>query len=152
MATTKTAAKAAKMTRDEVKGLKPSANGKPAAREPRARKEGLRVPQIRVLQVLTKSKGPLSRSAISVKCGNKTTVVVGRAVGYSDPARRATFEQTKDGGGSPGSPCPSLLTLGYVKERELDVEGVSETVLELTPKGAKAFQALGKVVLPPLRD
>lgn len=147
---TGTKASAAKGTKGKGKG-KAAAAAKPE-RKPRARKEGLRLPQIRVLHVLSKAKGPLSRTAISEKCGNKTTVVVGRAVGYSDPAKRKAFEQTKDGGGEPGNPCPSLLTLGYVTEKELDVDGAKETVIELTAKGRKAFQQLGKVSLPALRD
>lgn len=113
-------------------------------------RRGLRIPQMRVLQVLFQARGPLSRVEISKRCGNKTTVVVGRAIGYSDPDKRTVFEQTTDGGGSPGNPCPSLLTLGYVTEAELDVDGVKETAVSLTPTGRVAASRLPK--LPPLRD
>lgn len=118
----------------------------------RASKTGLRIPQIRVMQVLAAVAGALSRGEISKRCGNKTSVVVGRAIGYSDAEKRASFEQTPDGGGSPGNPCPSLLTLGYVVEDEIEVDGVKETVVELTEAGRKAYADLGEVDLPPLRD
>ena len=113
---------------------------------------GLRLPQVRVLQVLAAAKGPLTRSKVSSRCGNKTDVVVGRAVGYSDPTKRSAFEQTKDGGGEPGKPCPSLLTLGYVTEVEVDLDGVSETGLLITDKGRRALKALGELQLPPVHD
>lgn len=119
----------------------------PASTEPHV----LSTPQLRVLRVLGAAKGPLSRSEISRRCGNKTVVVVGRAVGYSDPAKRLQFEQTKDGGGTPGQPYPSLLTLVYVVEKELDVDGLKETVLELTLAGREALEEAKTIELPPLR-
>ena len=117
------------------------------------RYDGLRLPQVRVLQVLASvARGTLTRTKISERCGNKTNVVVGRAIGYSDPEKRTAFEQTKDGGGRPGKPCPSLLTLGYVREVEVDVDGVTETGVVITPSGRKALEALGQVDLPPMKD
>lgn len=115
--------------------------------ESQLRDKGLSIPQVRVLQVLYRSRGPLTRAKISEWIGNKTQVVVGRAVGYSDPAKRQTFEQTIDGGYR-----PSLLTLEYVEEDELDIDGLIEVVVRLTPKGRAAFEALGHVELPPLRN
>lgn len=110
----------------------------------------LRVPQIRVLQVLVGMVGGLTRAKLSEVIGNRTGVVVGRSVGYSDPVKRAAFEQTKDGGGAPGKPCPSLLTLGYVSERTLDIDGVSETYVSATDAGAEALAALGDIKLAPM--
>lgn len=119
----------------------------PFAQEGQAKEKGLSLPQLRVLDCLYRSKGPLSRGRMSERIGNKTVVVVGRAVGYSDPERRAAFENTKDGGFR-----PSLLTLGYVEEVQLDIDGLIETVVSLTKKGREAFKALGPVELPPLKD
>ncbi len=114
-------------------------------------KPALRLPLVRVLKALYNAKGPLSRTRISAKIGNRTNVLTCRAVGYSDPEKRAAFEQTRDGGGSSGNPSPSLLTLGYVRERELDIDGVIEDVVELTAAGRRAYEALGNIKLPPLR-
>lgn len=107
-----------------------------AEKTERKTKTGLRIPQVRVLLVLTKAKGPLTRGKISEKCGNKTAVVVGRAVGYSDPEKRAAFRETRDGkiAGTP------LLDLKYVREKELDVDGVKELVVEITAAGKKALE------------
>lgn len=111
------------------------------------------VPQIRVLQVLARAKGPLSRLKLSDKIGNKTQVVVGRAIGYSDPVKRAAFEQTKDGGGSLGAPSPSLLTREYVREVSIEVEdGINELCIIITSEGREALESLGDIQLPPLRD
>lgn len=110
---------------------------------------GLSLPQVRVLQCLAKAKGPLTRVKITERIGNKTGVVTGRAIGYSDPEKRKAFEQSKDGGFR-----PSLLSLGYVKEYELKIpeDGINETVVELTKSGKAAFAKLGRLKLPPLRD
>lgn len=115
--------------------------------QPKSRKDGLRLPQIRVLNVLAKKGSALSRSKISQLCGNKTTVVVGRAVGYSDPVKRKAFESTKDGGFT-----KSLLSLGYVREIELDIDGAKETAIEITASGKKAFDKAGVTKMPALRD
>lgn len=114
----------------------------------------LRVPQIRVLQALATLPPGLgmTRARLSEVTGNRTGVMVGRAVGYSNPAKRTAFEQTADGGGSPGKPCPSLLTLGYVKERPLDLDGLIETHVILTDAGRQALEALGDIVLPQMGD
>lgn len=107
----------------------------------------LPLPQIRILHALSESKGPLTRARLSARIGNKTAVVAGRAVGYSDPAKRAAFEQTKDGGFT-----QSLLSRGYVEEVTLDIDGLQEVAIALTKRGRKAFAELGEVDLPPLRD
>lgn len=113
----------------------------------------LRVPQIRVLQALAQlTAGGLTRATLSEIIGNKTGVVVGRAVGYSDPAKRTAFEQTKDGGGSPGNPCPSLLTLGLVEEKEVDKDGLAVAVVSITELGRQTLSSLGTIDLPPIRD
>lgn len=133
--------------RKPIKAQKPKAPAKSGPATLTREQKELSLPQIRVLHVLAKTKGPLSRSAISNKCGNKTTVVVGRAVGYSDPKARAAFEQTKDGGFR-----KALLSLGYVREFPIDTDSGKEVVIELTAAGRKAYAKLGKVKLPELRD
>ncbi len=106
----------------------------------------LRVPQIRVLQVLVANPHAMTRGEISEQTGNKTDVMVGRAIGYSDPVKRAAFEQTKDGGFT-----ASLLTLKYVTEHRLEIEeGVFETRYNVTPAGRKALANLGDIELPPI--
>lgn len=119
----------------------------PLTVEERIRRAGLRLPQVRVMQVLAEAHGPLTRGKISRRCGNKTDVVVGRAIGYSDPAKRAAFEQTKDGGFT-----ESLLTKGYVREIPLDIDGVVENTVTLTDEGRTALGGLGILDLPPLKD
>lgn len=111
------------------------------------RDEELSIPQIRVLRALVASDGPLSRAKLSDRTGNETQVMVGRAVGYSDPIKRAKFEQTKDGGYR-----KSLLSLGYVRELTLDIDGLKEVVVELTPAGRLALVRHKDVKLPPIRS
>lgn len=111
----------------------------------------LPIPQIRVLLALLGADGPLTRADLSELIGNKTNVVAGRAVGYSDPVKRLAFEQTKDGGGSPGKPFPSLLSAGYVREEVL-VGDITETVIHLTKEGRSIAEQLQDIELPPLRD
>lgn len=114
---------------------------------------GLALPQVRVLHCLASARkgAGLSRAELSRRIGNKTNVVVTRAVGYVDPDKRAAFEQTNDGGHR-----PSLLTLGYVEEYPIDIDGVAELVVRLTDAGRKAFEALrdapGGLELPPLNN
>lgn len=119
-------------------------------RQPGTRKihDVLSVPQIRVMLALAKAHGPLTRTKLSNRIGNKTTVVVGRALGYDDPEKRTRFENTKDGGHR-----PSLQTLGYVKLLVLDIDGLLENAYELTDTGAAMIPELKLLQLPrELRD
>lgn len=111
------------------------------------KKTVLPVPQIRVLRALVGTTGGMSRAALSIKIGNKTNTVVGRAVGYSDPEKRAAFENSKDGGFT-----ESLLTRGLVAEVPLDLDGVTEVVIVLTQEGRKMAEELKDLELPALRD
>lgn len=117
----------------------------------RPNRRGPSLPQIRVLCVLAKAEGPLTKAKISSLIGNKTNVLAARAVGYSDPVKRAAFENSKDGGFR-----PSLLTLGYVAEISLDIDGVEEIAYELTDSGKAIYKKLkdeGRIDdLPALRD
>lgn len=106
------------------------------------KKAGLSTPQIRVLLALSRAYGPLSRAKLSQRIGNKTQVVVGRALGYDDPLKRQRFENSKDGGFR-----PSLLTLGYVRKIVLDIDGEKENAYELTDTGKEAIEQLGEITL-----
>lgn len=107
----------------------------------------MNTPQIRVLRTLAAAYGPLSRSKIARKVGTEAEHSVRWAIGYSDPVKRAKFEQTKDGGYR-----KSLLSLGYVRELTLDIDGLKEVVVELTPAGRLALVRHKDVKLPPIRS
>lgn len=98
-------------------------------------------PQVRVLRCLAECPGWMSKPKLCQKLNNSSTLV-GKTIGYSDPVNRAAFEQTKDGGGKPGKPFPSLLTLGYVEETVIDVEGVKETCYQCSANGRAALAEL----------
>jgi hypothetical protein len=93
--------------------------------------------QKRVLAVLARARGPMNRNMIRDTCvryGFATQWVTGviQALGPSDPAKRAAFDR-KHG-------KPSLLSLGYVEEREYDVDGVSELGVKITELGRAALE------------
>lgn len=121
-------------------------NGDREDRKLRRKREptSLSGPQIKVLRALYTSNGPMSRHALSDRCGfrDHRAAAVQWAVGYSDPAKRARFEATKAGGGSPEQPFPSLLTRGYVTETVLDIDGYREIVLDITDDGRRAYEAV----------
>lgn len=111
------------------------------------KREILPIPQIRVLLALKGVVGGLTRTRLSEIIGNKTSVVVGRAIGYSDPEKRLAFENSKDGGFT-----PSLLTRGLVEEVTLDIDGVNEVVFRLTAEGKAMLPILESIPLPDLRS
>lgn len=113
--------------------------------------DGLRTGQLRVLQFLAPYDGLATRGTIADGLGC-SDVYVGKMLGMSNPESRAAFERTKDGGGSPDNPCPSLLTLGFVREVELDVDGVTERSYEITPAGRAGLSLVKPGDLPPVRD
>ncbi len=131
MATTKTA------TKEPATKKTAATNG--AEKAPR-RKDGLTTPQIRVLRALNKAGKPLNRPALmkAVGCAALRYILV--ACGLSDPDQRAKYEQRKDWGGSPGNPRKSLITLGYVKEIDIDVDGKKERAYQLLAAGKKAAE------------
>jgi len=98
-------------------------------------KHVLRKQQAPILAALREAGQPLSRQALAEAMGYKTSGYIERWIGSSDPTKRAQLEETSLCGGSPGSPCPSLLTLGYVREEKL-VGDTTETILHLTRDGA----------------
>src|SRR5262249_14290433 len=103
----------------------------------RPRKQGLRKPQIRVLQLLNRrTVGALTRSKIATRL-HLSQVRVGKIVGRRDPKKRTAFEQTRDGGFR-----PSLLTLGLVRQVRLDIDGVTEIAIEITTQGRQALAGM----------
>lgn len=99
----------------------------------RAPKEGLRVPQIRILRALEKANKPLTRNAIVEKVtqGDSPTAT-GYSLGPTNPDLFAKYQKEC------GYPC--LLLLKYVKMHNLDIDGVKETVFEITAAGRKALE------------
>lgn len=95
--------------------------------------------QARVLAVLGRSRGPLSRTAINevlnrFGVGFVRPVAIGEAVGPSDAVARTKLEQK--------TRKLTLLTLGYVSERDYDIDGITETGLKITPLGREALDRI----------
>lgn len=128
------AAKKAAPKKAAPKKAKPSAEVEPQAETkakpaPKPRKvEGLRKPQVRILQALAKSKSPLSRSELGTKAGVDVAFCT-EYVGSSNPDIRAKNDQKV---------CVSLLTLGYVTEEKH--EDSRAVVYSITPAGRKALE------------
>jgi hypothetical protein len=103
----------------------------------------LSVAQLKVLALLATCRGPMSRTNIGDRLNKlgvgyvRAGIIVGEAVGYSDPVKRKKFEDSKAGG---SGKKPSLLTLGFLSEKRYDIDGVSELGLKITPEG-RAFLA-----------
>lgn len=103
--------------------------------------------QFRVLRGLVQTS-PCSKATLCNLIKRNPTYIAW-AVGQSDPEVRAKYEASPESPwkGKDGKPIkneqyffPSLLTRGYVKEIELDIDGVRETVYDITEDGIKAFR------------
>jgi hypothetical protein len=105
-------------TLDEIKGL-----------TPKAKKDGLRTPQVRILKALAKSDAGLTRGQIATKA--KIDPAMGHYLGASDPAKVAEYSE-KYG-------FPSLLSLKYVKAEQHDVNGKDVILYFITPQGKAAL-------------
>lgn len=122
-------AKKAKPVVEEVKPPPP----KPAksAQPPLRGKEGLRAPQIRILQALSKSKTPLNRAEIASQAPCDVASLT-EQLGSLDEAKRLVNDVKH---------FPSLLSLGFVKSDT----GESGVVYSITANGRKALEkAAGK--------
>lgn len=97
----------------------------PATRE---KKDGLRKPQVRVLQFLAKQSKPQPRTVIAEK-SPVDQAMLNSYIGSSDPAIRAKNDKAV---------CVSLLTLQYVKA-ELPAEENGATCYTITAKGKAAL-------------
>src|SRR3954453_1577457 len=89
--------------------------------------DGLRKPQVRVLEALAKSKEPLNRKEISTK-GKVDLAMLNSYLGAHDLKIRAKNDKAV---------CPSLLTLGYVTAKDSD----GTVVYSITASGKKAVEA-----------
>ena len=93
------------------KAAKPSKNG-----APRARKDGLRDPQVRVLSFL--AKGDRSRTRAEIGKGAKVDVAtLTEYIGSSDAETRKRNDQKMG--------WKSLISLGFVKEAPPEDEGIT---------------------------
>lgn len=124
--TTTTEAPAKKRPTKKVaakKAVKKVAKKGGTVRSPRAKKDGLRKPQVAVLKTLSKSSKPLSWAQICEKAGTDPSSATS-LMGSKDPATRAANDKRK---------FPCLLTLKAVKLGTPDESG--PTVYEITPTG-----------------
>lgn len=107
------------------KASKPKAKPAPAKNENKLRK-----PQAAILGVLAKAKGPMTRQAISDRAGYSSSVGVYAEIGWPDAKKRAKADKAH----------PCLITLGWVREHDLDVDGRKELGIEITAAGRKALE------------
>jgi hypothetical protein len=95
--------------------------------------------QAKVLRALKRAKGPLTRNMIGERIsstGEPTSL--GAALGRVDEEKRAALEEEVG--------YPSLLTLGYVKMTEVELDGgLSETVYAPTARGLAALEKFGPI-------
>lgn len=88
--------------------------------------------QVKFLEVLYNARGSLTRKVLSERTGCNPTNVTANALGYVDVACRTAREEKMG--------YKSLLTLGFVGMKSLDVEGREEKVYFITPEGRKAYE------------
>ncbi len=120
--TTEPASKPAK----KAKQAKPAKSVTKAA--PAPGNGGLRKPQVAVLKALKKAGRPITRAAMKEKSGG---VDISGMVGCQDAKQRKENDKKLN--------VRSLLSLGYVRYTELDIDGSRETVYEITAAGKKAL-------------
>lgn len=99
----------------------------------------MRADHLRVLTLM--SNGAWYTRAKLAKKLDAHFQIVAKSVGYRDAEQRYAFERTAGGGGRPDRPNPSLLTLEYVVETTLDVDGLKEDAVRITEKGRLALEA-----------
>lgn len=97
------------------------------------RKEGLRIPQLRILRALARSPGPVSCSRIASRASVDPAWVGDHLYGRLDPEARKRREEITG---------PSLLSLGYVQLLTLDIDGKEELCFSITPSGREALKDL----------
>ena len=95
-------------------------------------KSDLRPMQIKVLKLLSKSKGALSRGDLYLKLDRSSGL--NDVIGKNDPKKRAVADEAK---------YPSLLTRGHIRIIQVPVpdsqSGASECRYEITAAGKKAL-------------
>jgi hypothetical protein len=121
--------------------------------QPTRQPADLRLPQLRVLQVLAEAKGPITRARIASRMGYQWPTSVNDAIGSSDPQYRA--RGVRIAGEKTVSIGTPLLDLGCVSEVEVDVDGIKELGVLITDVGRQALaDGLKKYggTLPALRN
>ena len=88
----------------------------------RTRKEGLRPAQVRILEALARVDGVLSRAMIAQEA-HVSPGWLSDFVGHVDPAKRVAREAHTG--------IVSLLSLGFVCERILDIDGKKERAYQI---------------------
>lgn len=124
-------AKAPKAKKTAKKVAKKTAKKGKTAKAPRAKKDGLRKPQIRILQCLAKAKAPFSRAQIAEKAPCDVAWL-NSWIGSRNIETRAKNDQA-------GFLC--LLSLALVKEHQAK-DGQRGVAYEITAAGRKAISAL----------
>lgn len=120
----KTATKKATKTAPAKKAAK---KGAKTETKPREKKDGLRKPQLRILAALAK-RDNLTRAQIAEKAPVDVATCVEYIGSHDDAIRLANDEKH----------FPSLLTLGLVKAKQVDVEGRNVIQYSITAKGRTA--------------
>lgn len=95
----------------------------------------LRKPQLRLLEVLAKAKGPMNRHMLNEKA-NVDLAWISEYCGKLDPQKRAAADEKYN--------VRSFVTRGWAKVREIMVEGRGEIVWEITAQGKKALETARK--------
>lgn len=117
---------------------KPKETAKPAAGQtkPKTKEQtdGLRKPQVRILEALAKATDGLTRGEIAKNAG--IDPAMGHYLGHSDPKNYEAWSK-KYG-------FPSLLFLGHVKASEDDRDGKIVQVHKITASGKKALEKASK--------
>lgn len=114
-----------------TKAAKESGNGKAPAKK----KSVLRKPQVRILGALVKHSAPMTRGRIS-EAAKVDQAWTGDYLGRTDPAKREANDKKYN--------VHSLLSLGYVRFKVVDVDGKKEVLFEVTAAGKKAYEKAPK--------
>jgi len=113
------------------KKTSPKGGKKESPKEAPKPKKELGKTEMAILETLAK-RGRLTRNGIAEKAGYSNSVAVYQQVGWPDEAKRREWEAEHD--------RKTLLTRGFVREHEVDVDGKKETLVELTAAGRKALE------------
>lgn len=124
-ATKKTAGKA----KPSQKKPATKAEAKKSAKPEKSSKGGPTGRQIAVLKLLGKG-ACLTRSKMYDSLGYANHSGLNDVLGKNDPAKRAEADKK----------YPSLLTLGFIRMTEIDVDGRTEAAYEITGKGKQALE------------
>ncbi len=97
-------------------------------------KRTLSVPQVRILLELEEIDplGGISRQRISDRIGYVSSVPVYQEVGWVDLSKRTAWEKKVH------RKC--LLSLGYVREVTIDIEGRTERIIQITDEGRTVLE------------